>query len=269
MEFARILQTTGDLFANKTHNAHDAQAVSHSEKPHPNVTKVISHWDLLKYVGDLCHLLSFIILIYNMKKKKNCLGVSYRTQEIYLVVFLLRYSDLFFAPQVSAWNAVFKVLFIGMTLYCIYLIRFERPICVSYEAIMDKFPHRVAILPIALLVGFLLPDYSLWAMFHPLFHRVYNATVVLEAFAILPQLALLRKIREIEIVTGGYIFCLGMYRGIYILSWIWRIVQLHEYFSGVYIKFIFGMIQFLLYGDFIVNYVKSLQAKKPFVTLPI
>ena len=251
------------------HSSDASHAVAVADPPHPNTVKTITHWDVLKYVGDLCHLLSFVILIYNMKKKQNCLGVSYRTQEIYLVIFLLRYSDLFFAPQPSTWNVICKVLFIGLTIYCIYLIRFKRPICVSYEAIMDKFPHRFTVLPIALLVGFILPDHSLWAIFHPLFHRVYNATVVLEAFAILPQLALLRKIREIEIVTGGYIFCLGMYRGIYILSWIWRIVEMNEYFSSVYIKFIFGVVQFLLYGDFLINYVKSLQAKKPFVTLPI
>jgi ER lumen protein retaining receptor len=271
MEFNawRILQEISSATTSAHDHSSSTVASPHEDKSHPNINRTVSHWDLLKYLGDFCHLLSFAILIYNMKKKKNCLGVSYRTQEIYLIVFLARYCDLFFAPQPNLWNVFCKVLYITLTVYCIYLIRFERPICVSYETVMDKFPHRIALIPAAFLLGMLLPDYSLWAFFHPVFHRVYNFTVVLEAFAILPQLALLRKIREIEIVTGGYIFCLGIYRGIYILSWIWRIVEMNVYFKSCYIKFIFGVIQFLLYGDFIVNYIKSVREKKPFVSLPI
>ena len=228
-----------------------------------------ANWDLLKYVGDICHLMSFVVLIYNMKKKKNCLGVSYRTQEIYLVVFLLRYCDILFLPQSSLWNLTFKILFISLTVYAIILIRFQRPICVSYEAIMDKFPHRYTIYPVAVIVGALLPDYSIWSYYHPIFHRLYNITVVMESMAIIPQLALLRKIREVEIVTGGYIFCLGIYRGIYLLSWIYRIFEKNQYFSHIYIKFIFGCIQFFLYTDFFVNYIRAVREKKPTVNLPI
>lgn len=271
MEFNtwRVLQEVSSVASSAHQFISNSTGSSHQESTHPNVNRSVSHWDLLKYVGDICHLLSFAILIYNMKKKNNCLGVSYRTQEIYLIVFLARYSDLLFAPQPNVWNVFCKVLYIGLTVYCIYLIRFERPICVSYETVMDKFPHRYTIIPAAVVIGLLLPDYSLWAFFHPWFHKVYNITVVMEAFAILPQLALLRKIREIEIVTGGYIFCLGMYRGIYILSWVWRMVEMNFYFKSIYIKFIFGVIQYLLYADFIINYLKSVKEKKPFVSLPI
>lgn len=243
-------------------------SVSASSVHHPIPANNSPHWDLLKYVADLCHLLSFIVLIYNMKKKKNCLGVSYRTQEIYLVIFTLRYSDIF-TSWAGYWNFTFKILFFSLTLYSIYLIRLERPTCVSYEAIMDRFPHYKTIYPAAIIIGFLLPDHSVWSALHPYFHKVYNITVVMEAFAIVPQLMVLRKIREIEIVTGGYIFFLGIYRGVYLLSWLWRMYELHFYFSHIYIKFVFGTIQFLLYGDFLLNYIKSVQEKKPFVHLPV
>ncbi len=238
-------------------------------RPHYSPVHSQPHWDLFKYLGDICHVLSFIILIYNMKKKKNCMGVSYRTQEVYLLVFLIRYSDLLFIKQTSAWDVSFKLAYITMTLYSIYLIRFARPICVSYDSLMDKFPHRKIIIPISFLIGFLLPDYSQYSIAHPFFHKLYNSTVVMESMAILPQLSLLRKIREIEIVTGGYIFCLGIYRGIYLLSWIWRIIEGDNYFWHIYIKFIFGLIQFLLYTDFFINYLKALKERKPFVNLPI
>lgn len=271
MEFNawRILEQAAQTTVLTVAHNSSSKASEYEGKQHPNLQKQVTHWDLLKYLGDICHILSFIILIYNMKKKHNCLGVSYRTQEIYLIVFLARYCDLLFAPQPLLWNVICKILYIGLTIYAIFLIRFERPICVSYEAVMDKFPHRLTIIPAAIIIGYLLPDYSKWAFFHPWFHKVYNITLVLEAFAILPQLALLRKIKEIEIVTGGYIFCLGMYRGIYILSWVWRMILTDTTFKNIYIKFIFGVIQYLLYGDFIIHYVKSLREKKPFVSLPI
>ena len=227
------------------------------------------HWDALKYVADLCHLFSFIVLIYNMKKKNNCLGVSYRTQELYLVIFLLRYCDIFFIVHNTIWNLTFKLTFVGLTVYIIYLIRFARPICVSYECLMDKFPHRVLIIPLSLILGLVLPDYSVWSHFHPYFHKVYNMTVVMESLAIVPQLALLRKIREIEIVTGAYIFSLGIYRGIYLLSWIIRIFEHQDYFSHIYIKMAFGLLQFALYGDFIVNYIRCVKDHKPYVDLPV
>lgn len=104
-------------------------------------------FDYFKYLGDICHLFSFIVLISNMKEKKSCLGLSYRTQELYLMIFLVRYSDVLFLPQSNKWNLTLKFLFTGATIYVIYLMRYQKPICVSYEAIVDKFPHRITILP--------------------------------------------------------------------------------------------------------------------------
>ena len=103
--------------------------------------------DYLKYIADSLHLCSFLILIINMQKQRNCLGVSYRTIEIYLVVFLLRYSDIFFLPQRNHWNLFCKLSFITMTIYIIYLMKFKRPICVTYEATFDQFPHRITLYP--------------------------------------------------------------------------------------------------------------------------
>lgn len=176
-------------------------------------------FDLLKYTADFCHLISFFVLIKNMREKKNCLGLSYRTQEIYLVVFLLRYSDVFFLPQKSLWNSFNKCTFTFATVYIIYLMRFQRPICVSYERLLDTFPHMMTIYPISLAVAFLLKDYSTLAKVYPVYAFIYDYTVILESVSILPQIYLMRKINEVEIITGTYIFLLGSYRGIYILSW--------------------------------------------------
>ena len=50
------------------------------------------------------------------------LGISLRTQEIYLLLFLCRYVDLF-TNFISMYNTVMKILFIGTTAYIVYLMR--------------------------------------------------------------------------------------------------------------------------------------------------
>lgn len=47
--------------------------------------------------------------------------------------------------------------------------------------------------------------------------RSYSMWV--EAFAILPQLHLLRKQGEVENITSNYVAALGLYRLFYILGW--------------------------------------------------
>jgi hypothetical protein len=90
-----------------------------------------------RFIADALHLLSFIILIAKIRNTRNCLGMkclfiriglSYRTQELYMVVFLTRYWDLFLY-FVSAYNTTMKILYILCTLYIIYIMKFKKPYC--------------------------------------------------------------------------------------------------------------------------------------------
>ena len=56
------------------------------------------------------------------------IGLSCKTQEIYLIVFLMRYSDLFMY-YVSAYNTVMKLFFISSSAFIIYLMRYKKPYC--------------------------------------------------------------------------------------------------------------------------------------------
>ena len=78
--------------------------------------------NLIRLIGDFLHLASILILLYKIlttkscqglfkKKKKNFFkfkGVSLKTMELYLIVFLTRYLDLFFS-FVSYYNTLMKV----------------------------------------------------------------------------------------------------------------------------------------------------------------
>lgn len=59
-----------------------------------------------------------------------------------MVVFFLRYIDL-----LTGWKSLYlfimKILFISITAYTIYLMRFKRPYSLSYDKPADSFPHYI------------------------------------------------------------------------------------------------------------------------------
>jgi ER lumen protein retaining receptor len=73
--------------------------------------------NIFRFFGDMLHLASIILLAWKLNKSKSCVGmyrllyrgkfcpvgVSCRTQEIYLLVFVARYLDLFWL-YVSFYN---------------------------------------------------------------------------------------------------------------------------------------------------------------------
>lgn len=102
-----------------------------------------------------------------------------------------------------------------------------------------------------------------------LFHEKFSITellwsfsIWLEAVAILPQLFQLSRTGEAETITTHYLFALGAYRGLYILNWIYRYYT--ENFWD-WIPFIAGMIQTIIYSDFLYIYITRVLKGKKFV----
>jgi ER lumen protein retaining receptor len=90
---------------------------------------------------------------------------------------------------------------------------------------------------------------------------MWTFSIWLESVAILPQLFLLQRTGEAEVITTHYLFALGMYRLLYIPNWIWR------YFTDTkrleWVAVVAGIIQSVLYSDFFWVYYNSvLQGKK-------
>ena len=95
--------------------------------------------DIFQLIGDFLHLLAVVFLLVKILKTRNisgilspCSGLSYKTQEIYLVVFLSRYVDIFLG-----WKTVYfflmKLVFIGVAFYTVYLMMSQKPFCLSYD----------------------------------------------------------------------------------------------------------------------------------------
>ncbi len=131
---------------------------------------------------------------------------------MYLIVFCLRYIDIFYVFY-SVYNTTMKIIYIGVTILIIYLMGVARPYSSSYDSAGDAFPHIKVILPISLLL-------SVW--FNQYVHLIdflRQTSWWIEVFVLVPQIVMLRNIRNVENLTGYYVTCLGLYRFFYMLKW--------------------------------------------------
>ena len=176
-----------------------------------------------------------------------------KTHELFLLVFVTRYLDLF-TTFYSLYNSCMKVLYIFTTALIIYTIRFTQPFKSTYDKGQDAFLHwKFAVLPtaiIALLTHMLHYGFSI----RPI-DLLWIFSIYLESIAILPQLVLLQRYREVENLTGNYVFFMGAYRALYILNWVYR--SYHEaLYQHHFVVYFCGVLQTLLYVDFFYYYVK-------------
>ena len=139
-------------------------------------------------------------------------GLSCKTQEIYMLVFCMRYVDLFMY-FISVYNTSMKIFFISATGLIIYLMRFKKPFCTTYDALGDAFPHFKILIPAAaVLTAICHSGTSYWEL-------CWSFSLWLESLAFIPQIIMLQKIRIIENLTSHYVAMLGMYRLFYIVNW--------------------------------------------------
>ena len=106
------------------------------------------------------------------------LGLSCKTHEVYLLVFVLRYADLFMY-YVSLYNTLMKIFFITSTAFIIYLMRFRRPFCATYDKVADDFPHYYLPLAAIVLTCIVQSGWTPWEM-------VWSFSLWLEALAFIP-----------------------------------------------------------------------------------
>lgn len=203
--------------------------------------------NIFRLSGDMMHLLSIVVLLLKIKATKSCRGVSLKTQELYALVFICRYLDLF-TNFVSLYNTVMKSVFLGSSFTILYLMRFHRVIRVTYDADQDTFKYQFLILPCALLALVLNSEFTA-------FEVLWTFSIYLEAVAILPQLVLLQRTSNIDNLTGNYIFLLGSYRALYILNWVYRYFTETGY--SQWLVWVSGLIQSIIYVDFFYYYIRS------------
>ncbi|KAL4866416.1 hypothetical protein BDV12DRAFT_199242 [Aspergillus spectabilis] len=212
--------------------------------------------NIFRLLADFSHLASIFILLQKMKSSSSCSGLSFKSQALYLMVFVTRYLDLFWAFTDSLYNTTFKFLFIGSSAYILYLMLNDyRP---THDPNLDTFKVQYLLASSALLALIFPHDYSVSEI-------LWTFSIWLESVAILPQLFMLQRTGEADTITTHYLFALGLYRALYIPNWIYRYFA-EGHFQPVPV--LAGVIQTLLYSDFFyIYYTKIMKGKK--FSLPV
>ena len=141
-------------------------------------------------------------------------GISLKTQVLYTLVFATRYLDLA-TRWVSLYNTAMKCVFLGASAAILWLMTRGRGVKATYDAAHDTFRIAFLIVPCAALAALVHADAA------PL-ELAWTFSIYLEAVAILPQLVLLQRTGNVDNLTGDYVFLLGVYRGLYLVNWVWR-----------------------------------------------
>jgi ER lumen protein retaining receptor len=129
--------------------------------------------NFFRFIADMLHLAAIMILLYRIKKSRNCIGkvfylslkfiigLSCRTQELYLIVFCLRYLDLFMY-FISLYNTSMKIFYIGTTALVIYLMRYKKPFCTvnNLNILIFVFRLMMLLVTISLTLKFYYPQLS-------------------------------------------------------------------------------------------------------------
>ncbi len=221
-------------------------------------------WNVFRYLGDFSHLLSFVFLLHRLWISKTAAGISLKTQELYLLVFITRYLDLFKTFH-SLYNTCMKIIYIGLSALLVYALRFKKPWRAAEDDKKtyhtdDTFPHiPYAVLPSLVLAivwnespeGFkgLVTNPMGWA-----FEVAWAFSIFLEAVAIMPQFVLIGAKQQVEGITSHYMASLGLYRALYLANWVWRYFTEPHYWA--LLPWVAGVVQTIIYSDFLWTYSK-------------
>ncbi|XP_072958264.1 ER lumen protein-retaining receptor-like [Typha angustifolia] len=200
-----------------------------------------------RLAGDMTHLLSIILLLLKIRTTKSCAGISLKTQELYVLIFVSRYLDLF-TSYYSLYNLVMKVVFLATSVAIVWYMRYHKVVKQTYNKDEDTFRYIFLVLPCFMLALLINRQFTVTEV-------LWTFSLYLEAVAILPQLVLLQRSRNIDNLTGNYVFLLGLYRALYLLNWVFRFFT--EKHQHRWIPWVSGLVQTAIYTDFFYYYIIS------------
>lgn len=223
----------------------------------------MSMFNLFRVAGDFLHLFSFLLLLLKIHTTKSCRGISLKTQALYALVFVTRYLDLAWNFS-SLYNYIFKILFITLSCSIVYVMKYEKPYCRTYEPLHDNFNVLILIIPCIALAFFFNNHFTFSEV-------LWTFSIYLEAVAIIPQLVVIHYTAKetggfVDALNSHYVFALGGYRALYLLNWVYRLMTEDNYSN--WIVWIAGLVQTAIYCDFFYYYIRA-QVEGKAMALPI
>uniref|UniRef100_A0A061RBH4 Kdel (Lys-asp-glu-leu) endoplasmic reticulum protein retention receptor 3 n=1 Tax=Tetraselmis sp. GSL018 TaxID=582737 RepID=A0A061RBH4_9CHLO len=181
-------------------------------------------FNFFRLSGDYIHLGAMLVFLGGLMRNKNARTVSLRAQELYLVVYLLRYLDLLEGSCVtSIHNTVFKISFLSLTAATVVFIRF---FCVAtWPADVDS-RRWYLVCVLAVLYGYIgMASVGLmsvpWNRFVWL-EFFWTISQGLEIFAIFPQGWLIYKKQHGQRFVVVWMAMMLAYRFLYCCNWAYR-----------------------------------------------
>ena len=153
-----------------------------------------------------------------------------------------------------------KIFFLASAYATLYLmfVKFRA----TYDANHDTFRAELLVIPVTALAFLVNHEFSVVEVSSRMSSTgtliiarsqiLWTFSIYLEAVAIMPQLYMVSKTGEAETITSHYLFCLGLYRCLYIFNWVWRYYT--ESFYDL-IAIVAGIVQTILYCDFFYLYI--------------
>ena len=209
-------------------------------------------WNVFRYLGDLLHLASVLVVIGTLAKNKNSRGLSFKTQLFYLIVFVARYLDLFTASMSThaTYLYVFKIFYIVSSASIVFAMRRW---AASIETNKDTCSYVGVMIPclIAAMISVVTnPAHRTVTMFF------WTFSEFLEGLAMLPQyIFCYRQDAENRRSDRGvflFILLVGSYRLLYAANWIYKRIMLGSAYSDS-VSWMGGCIEILLFVDFLTN----------------
>eukprot|EP01016_Furgasonia_blochmanni_P003705 TRINITY_DN11450_c0_g1_i2.p1 TRINITY_DN11450_c0_g1~~TRINITY_DN11450_c0_g1_i2.p1 ORF type:complete len:274 (-),score=36.40 TRINITY_DN11450_c0_g1_i2:98-919(-) len=201
-------------------------------------------------VGYLLQHLGSAILIRKILKQKTIEGLSNETQIIFLVGCIVRCVWVKETRLLRLWLYQIELLVsVVLSAYIVYLFRKYKD--TRFTIIKNPFDYKLITL-FCMVLSFI---------FHPGSKNEYylsmqmlvSFSMFVEACGLLPQIYLLRKIGEIEAMTGHYLFCLAMSRIFRMVFWIMMYLK-GDMFAYLIIA---DLLHTILLADFIYFYIKN------------
>jgi ER lumen protein retaining receptor len=191
------------------------------------------------------------------------IGISLKAQELYLIVFLTRYLDLF-TTFYSLYNGLLKIFYIVATAAIVALLRRSDTSESTYSPTRDSFQHWKYLLLPTILVGSVSYFTSLdrgYAAFSSydnfrVSELLWTISIYLESVAMVPQLIMFRSDRFVKENKGGArdeillpVFLLGIYRVLYVVNWVYR-AHTERAYQHHYVIYFCGCLQVFFYSQF-------------------
>jgi len=197
------------------------------------------HWNPFRYAADLVHMASLVVCFFALLRGGGGTeGVSLKTHLLFFAVFSTRYLNVFFCKQ-YVYLILYKLFFWLSTLLVVLVFLFRG----ALSDPRDTCPIPLLLFPTVVIT-------LLFAHYHSVLEVLWIFSQHLEGFAMLPQYVYCYRDTKSE--RGDvlvYVLCLGGYRMLYGLNWMYKYFASPSYVDVS--SWVSGVVNVLFFADFL------------------